>query len=169
VLGFAIAWVMVALPFRLLLAKFVLYQVHKSFGLLVLIFCVARLALRAGIGRPEFDADLPDWQRRAATIMHAALYVLLIATPVLGYFVAATSPIRIPTLFLGVINVPHVVGADRMWFALLRQVHRAAAILLVVLAGLHAAAAVHNHRAGLPTLRRMWRAANPQHLRHRPH
>ena len=48
---------------------------------------------------------------------------LLIVTPCLGYLVAATAPARIPTLFLGVIPVPHIVGTDPVWYAVLRQVH----------------------------------------------
>lgn len=157
VCGFSVAWVMVAVPFADLLEKFVLFQVHKTIGLTVLLLVVARLVLRAWRGRPAPEPDLSPARRHAASAMHAALYGLLLLIPVLGYFVAATSPIRIPTLFFGIIDVPHVVGASRPWFALLVQVHRAAAILLVVLAAGHAGAAVENHLRGRPTLLRMWR------------
>jgi cytochrome b561 len=74
--------------------------------------------------------------------MHAALYVLLVVTPLLGYLTAATAPAQVPTLFLLVIPVPHIVGTDADWYAVLRQAHRAAAILLVVLAAGHAAMAI---------------------------
>lgn len=155
--GFIVAWVMVAVPFADLLEKFVLFQLHKTIGLTVLLLVLVRLALRFRRGRPAPEWDLSPARRHAASVMHAALYVLLLLTPVLGYFVAATSPIRIPTLFFGIIDVPHIVGASRFWFALLVQVHRAAAILLVVLAAGHAAAALENHFRGRSTLVRMWR------------
>lgn len=158
--AFALAWVMVAVALSALLEKFLLYQVHKSLGLVVLALVLWRLLLRARRGRPAWDADLPRWQARAAGIVHGALYALALAVPVLGYFVAATAPQQVPTLFLLVIPVPHAVGPDAAAFAVLRAAHRAAAILLVALAAGHAAMALRHHLAGRPTLRRMWRAAS---------
>ena len=156
--GFTLAWVMVAVPLRELLVKFLLYQAHKTIGLLVLALMLWRLVLRAWRGRPAWEGDLPAWQRGAAALMHAALYGLALLVPVLGYFVAATAPAQVPTLFLLVLKVPHVVAPDAAAFAVLRPIHRAAAILLVALAVGHAAMAVQHHRRGRATLRRMWRA-----------
>jgi cytochrome b561 len=155
-LGFVLGWVMVAVPLRALLEKFLLYQAHKTLGLLVLGLTLARLGVRLRRGRPAWEAALPAWQRRAAAAMHLALYGLLLVVPVLGYFTAATAPAQVPTLFLGVIPVPHLVGADPAWFAVLRPVHRALAILLVGLATAHALVAVANHRRGYRTLTAMW-------------
>jgi len=148
---------MVALPFRQLLLKFLLYQLHKTIGIAAFALALSQLALRWRRGRPDWVDGLPEWQRRAASAVHAALVGLLCATPILGYLTAATAPARIPTLFLGVIPVPHVVGTNFAWFAVLRQVHLALALLLVVLAFGHALMAVHHDRAGNRTLARMWR------------
>ncbi len=169
VLAFAIAWLMVSVPLSQLLLKFTLYQLHKTLGITVLAFSLARLRLRWRRGRPEWERDLPAWQRRAARRVHLLLYVLLLVTPLLGYVTAATAPARVPTLFLGLIRVPHILSTDPFWFAILRSAHRWAAILLVLLACLHASAAVHNHFRGTSTLRRMWTggraAASGQKLR----
>ena len=154
--AFPLGWVMVGVPIQELLLKFVLYQLHKTIGLTVLALTIARLAVRRARGRPEWD-DLPAGQRRAAGAMHAVLFALLVLVPLLGYLTAATAPAQVPTLFLGVIPVPHVVGVDAAWFGILRQVHRACATVLVALALGHAAAAVHNHLRGRATLVRMWR------------
>lgn len=156
-LAFPMGWLMVAVPLHELLAKFLLYQLHKTLGLLIFAMVAVRLALRAKGGRPGWNLDLPEWQRRAAGTMHGLLYALLLVTPVLGYLTAATAPARVPTLFLGVIPVPHLLAPDPAWFAVLRQSHRSLAILLVVLAAGHATAAVHNHRRGRATLARMLR------------
>ncbi|MGH7107912.1 MAG: cytochrome b [Acetobacteraceae bacterium] len=155
-LAFPIAWVMAAVPFADLLLKFVLFQVHKTLGLLVLLAALARLLVRLRRGRPDWDEDLADWQRKAARHLHAALYVLILAVPALGYFVACTAPAQIPTLFLGVVPVPAIVGVNKLWFPVLLDLHRAAAITLVLLAIGHAAAAVQHHRLGRTVLRRMW-------------
>lgn len=157
VLGFVVAWVMVALPLSQLLLKFLLYQLHKTIGLLVLGLTLVRLPIRLLRGRPAWEADLPAWQQHAAGRVHLVLYVLLLVVPVLGYLTAATAPAQVPTLFLGVINVPHVVGVDPAAFAWLRPLHRALAILLIVLATGHAAVAVLHHRRGRRVLIGMWR------------
>lgn len=149
--------IMVALPFRALLLKFVLYQLHKTIGILAFLLGLAQLALHGGRGRPAPDAGIATWQRRAARWMHAALFALLVVTPLLGYLTAASAPARIPTLFLGVLPVPHVIGTDAAWFAVLRQLHLAAAAALAALAFGHAVAALYHHWQGHDTLRRMWR------------
>lgn len=156
-LGAAIGPYMAGLPFEDLLQKFILYQLHKTIGITVLVLAGAQLALHRRRGRPDWDADLPLWRRCAAGAVHVALFTLLIVTPLLGYLVAATAPARVPTLFLGVIPVPHVVGTSRYWFEVLRRVHLILAISLVLLASLHAVAAVNHHRDGRRTLARMWR------------
>jgi len=148
---------MVTLPFQQLLLKFILYQLHKTIGVTVFLLALAQLTLHWRRGRPALGDDVPSWQRRAAPRVHAALFVLMVATPCLGYLTAATAPARIPTLFLGVIPIPHIVGTDPAAFRVLRQVHLASAMVLVVLACGHAAAALHHHWKGHDTLIHMWR------------
>jgi cytochrome b561 len=80
-----------------------------------------------------------------------------VATPVLGYLTASLAPLRIPTLFLGVIPLPALTGPSRAWFAIVLPIHRAAAIALVALAAGHAAAAIRHHLLGRAVLVRMWR------------
>jgi cytochrome b561 len=94
---------MVALPFRQLLLKFLLYQLHKTIGITAFVLALGQLALHWRRGRPAWVEGLPDWQRRAASAVHAVQFGLLCVTPILGYLTAATAPARIPTLFLGVI------------------------------------------------------------------
>lgn len=156
VLGFALAWIMVAVPLQQMLEKFLLYQLHKTIGLTVFGLTIWRLVLRMRRGRPPAGPDLPRWQRSAASAMHAALYSLALVVPVLGYFTAATAPARIPTLFLLVLPVPHAVGPDKAAYDVLHLVHRDAAVALIALAVGHTLAAFYNHAKGRPTLVRMW-------------
>ena len=93
-LGFILGWVMVAVPLRALLTKFLLYQAHKTLGLLVLLLALARLMVRLGRGRPVWPPAFPAWQRQAAASMHLGLYTLLLVVPALGYFTAARHPPR---------------------------------------------------------------------------
>lgn len=148
---------MVAVPFRPLLLKFSLYQAHKTIGLLVLALAIGRLVLRVRWGRASWEPALSRTQRRLAGLGHMALYVFLLAVPVLGYLTAAAAPIQIPTLLFGVITLPHAVAPDPIWFAWLRPMHRAAAIGMIIFACGHAVMAIRHHRAGAAVLRRMWR------------
>ncbi len=154
--AFPLAWLMVAVPLRELLLKFLLYQLHKTIGITVFGLGLYRLGIRARVGRPDWDPHLPEWQRRAARSMHIMLYALLLLVPVLGYFTAALAPARVPTLFLGLISVPHLLSPDAYWFAAVRQAHRWTAVLLVAAAAGHAGAALEHHRRGRPVLKRMW-------------
>jgi cytochrome b561 len=157
-----LGFLMVAVPLGDLFAKFLLYQLHKTIGITVLLLVAVRLWLRVARGRPAWERGLPHWQRRLAAAAHGALFGLMIATPVLGYFTAATAPAQVPTLFLLLINIPHLVGVDAQWYATLRPVHLTAAVLLVALAIGHAGAAVLQHVRGRETLVRMWSGGNRQ-------
>jgi cytochrome b561 len=155
-----LGFLMVAMPLGQLLAKFLLYQLHKSIGITVVLLVAARLLLRLRRGRPLWEPALPPAQQRLAATAHASLYVLMIVTPILGYLTAATAPAQVPTLFWLLVNVPHVLSTNANWYPVLRAMHRAAAILLVALAVGHAGAAVLHHLRGRDTLARMWRGAS---------
>ncbi len=155
--GFAIGLVMVALPLTRLLEKIIAYQAHKTIGLLVPPLVLWRLWLRARRGRPEEEAHMPPWQRRAAAAGHAALYALLLVVPLLGYLSASTAPGQIETVMFLLIPIPHVLEADEALYEALRATHQLLAWALVVLAAGHAAVALHHHARGGAVLRRMWR------------
>jgi cytochrome b561 len=148
---------MVALPFERLLEKFLAYQLHKSFGLLIPPLLAIRLLLRMRRGRPVAEASIPSWQLRAASAVHVLLYALLLVVPSLGLLTAASAPGGMPTLLFLIIPIPHPIGPDAAHFALLRVLHIAMALLLLTLAAGHALMAVAHHREGRRVLRAMWR------------
>jgi cytochrome b561 len=138
-IGFAVAWIMTALPVTELLVKFLLYQLHKSLGLCVSGFAALRLFLawRAG--------DMPRG-------LQAVLYVLLLIVPLLGYLTAAASPTTVPTLFFLLFRVPHVIAPDQAVFDAIRPLHKWLAIGLVGLAVWHAVR-MSRRASGLAALR----------------
>jgi cytochrome b561 len=138
-IGFAIAWIMTALPVTELLVKFLLYQLHKSLGLCVAGLAALRLVLawRAG--------DRPRG-------LQFALYVLLLVVPLLGYLTAAASPTTVPTLFFLLFRVPHAIAPDPAVFDALRPAHKWLAIGLLALAVWHAVR-MRGRASGLAALR----------------
>lgn len=65
---------------------------HTIGGLLILIMALIRLIVRARQGSPDWPQSMGRLQRRAATLVHGALYATMIALPMTG--LAAT---RVPT------------------------------------------------------------------------
>jgi cytochrome b561 len=124
--GFAVAWLMTALPVTELLVKFLLYQFHKTLGLIVFGLAALRLvlALRAGAR----TRGLP-----------AVLYTMLLIVPLLGYLTAAASPTAVPTLFFLLLKIPHAIGPDQAVFDVIRPLHKWLAIGLIGFALWHAA------------------------------
>lgn len=147
--------VMTGLSLRQMWLKFQLYQLHKTLGITVFALAAAQVALHWRRGRPDWN--LAGWQRRGAQAVHGCLFALLLAIPLLGYVVAATSPVRVPTLFLGLVPVPHLLEADKALFEVARRVHFALAMAMLVLVAGHAAMAIAHQLGGRGTLRRMWR------------
>ncbi len=139
--------------------KFVLYQRHKSLGALVLLLTLVRLAWRLiDRTRPAHPPGMPLWQRRAAATVHGLFYLLLIAMPITGFFAVAASPLGIPTVLFGILEVPHPIGPDPVLEARLLAAHRVQGWLLVVLVVGHVAAAAKHHWLDRdPVLRRMLR------------
>jgi cytochrome b561 len=142
-------------PFRDLLAKFVLYQVHKTIGMTAFLVAAAMVLLRLRVGRPDWSPGMTRWHRHLAASVHLVLVVLLLLTASVGYLAASAAPIHIPTLYFGVIRFPDVVDPDAALFAILRQAHRALAMSLILVACAHGAAAVVHHLRGNDALRRM--------------
>ena len=60
-------------------------NLHKSIGIMLGLFIVARLAWRVLHAPPPWPASMAAWQRRAAELGHRALYACMILMPLSGY------------------------------------------------------------------------------------
>ena len=128
-------------------AKFDLYQLHKSFGVSVLVLSLARLGWRLINPAPALPQAMPPWQRFVARGVHWGFYVLIIATPLVGWAMVSVSPKEIPTLWFGLANVPHLpiveTFADRAAAEeLFAETHKLLALSILALLALHVAAAL---------------------------
>lgn len=88
--------------------KFDLYQLHKSFGLSVLLLSLARLGWRLTHKAPALPVAMPHWQKLAARGTHWIFYALMISTPLAGWAIVSVSPTDIPTKWFGLMPVPHL-------------------------------------------------------------
>lgn len=65
-------------------------QLHKSFGITVLLLSVARIAWRI-MNPPPKEPPMPGWQAMASRAVHALFYILIIAMPLSGWIMASAS------------------------------------------------------------------------------
>lgn len=132
-----------------------LFDLHRSFGALVLALTALRLAWRASHPPPPLPESLPAWQHLASRLVHGALYVLLIATPLAGW--AATSAYRAPISVFGLFFLPPILAEDRALSEKLFVVHIVLATTLTLSLVMHIGAALY-HRFVLhdAVLARMW-------------
>jgi len=87
---------------------FEVYQLHKAFGLLVLVLTLLRLVWRLTHPPPPLPAGTPHWQRAASHAVHLALYGLTIVVPLLGWLTVSASPLGFPTVPFGLFEWPHL-------------------------------------------------------------
>lgn len=141
-------------------AKLQWYALHKSIGLTVLALTAVRLAWRACDTLPQPVPFTPDWQHRIARATHGALYGLLVAVPLSGWWFnsAAGFPLR----WFGLVSLPRLTGFDKDIKALARESHELLFYALMALVLVHAVAALwHHYRLKDRTLARML-FANPR-------
>jgi cytochrome b561 len=141
----ALGLVMVNLPDETP-AKFeLLYPNHKQFGVLALVLGLVQLAVRARSRVPALPPGLSPWERSLSTFVHRALYVLLIAVPLMGYSMSSTftQSDGVPFFFFG--QLPELLPKNDRWFEVFQLLHRVLAYTLLGLLVLHVAGAL-KHR-----------------------
>jgi cytochrome b561 len=131
-----------------LLTRFSLTQTHKSWGTVLFLLALLRLAWRLGNrSRPPLPAAMPPWQRRMATGSHRLFYVLMLLLPLSGWIVASASPtqdlLEMQNMVFGLVALPDpFVPGSAAVEAVAARVHAGAAIALAGLLALHAGAAL---------------------------
>lgn len=138
---FAIAWTMPHM--RRDTQPDTLINLHFSIGVLILIVVVLRLAWRVFHGAPAPLDGLPPWQTQSARLVHALLYVLLFAVPILGWINASWR--GLPVALFG-LEMPKLVETRDAKWGWTGDVHGLLAnyVMLAVVA-IHAAAALYHY------------------------
>lgn len=116
-------------------------MLHKSFGLTVLLLMLVRLYWIHHAGKPKLPASVPHWEAVLARFVQYAMYVFLIAMPLVGWVMSVLSN-HVPTYF-GLFSlpipglVPNAALADTFFLA-----HQIIAWILIVLITLHVVGAI---------------------------
>lgn len=131
---------------------------HKPIGLTVLVLSLVWAAWRAAHASPPLPDTTPPWQKRAARVSHAALYILLIAVPLSGWIYVSTSPW--PTRFFGLFVWPALpVVRSPAGDPTAGWVHDTLGWAMTAVAAIHILAALHHQFVQRDRLLgRMWSA-----------
>jgi len=119
-----------------------LLSLHMSIGILVFGLTLLRLAWRAGYPAPPMLPAAP-LIRLAAKATHLLLYAAMIAIPVAG-LISAWANGRIVSFFW-ILPFPSPLAIDKPFAEIMGELHEIAAHVLMVVAGVHAAASIAHH------------------------
>ena len=129
-------------------------HIHKGVGVLLFLVLAVRLAWRLIDPPPRPEPGLGRLERSASALVHRLLYLLLCATLLSGYLIS-TADGR-PVDVFGIFTLPATLSGLPNQADTAGDLHLAMAIAAIVLAALHALAALKHHFIDRDrTLRRM--------------
>ncbi|HET8597519.1 MAG TPA: cytochrome b [Castellaniella sp.] len=117
-------------------------MLHSSCGLTILALTLVRVGARFFQRAPDITPAPPAWEQRAAVLMHAALYAMLIALPLLAWF--AISAAGGSPRFWG-IPLPALTTENKELARSVIDAHKLIANIGYGLIALHVLAALKHH------------------------
>lgn len=115
---------------------------HKTWGVVILLLALGRLAVRLMNPPPPFPSDYPKWRRLIAVSTHRLFYLMLIALPLTGLAaVSGRAENGWVSLQLG-LTVPAIPGIPKE--NEFHEVHEALVWVTLALLALHVSAALYN-------------------------
>jgi cytochrome b561 len=124
-------------------AKLRNFSYHKWIGVTVFLLAAARLLWRLGHRPPELPSAMAPWERRAAQLTHASLYILFFAAPLTGWLFSSAAGFQ--TVYLGFLPIPDLLTKDKALADTLKLAHKSINYTMAAVIVLHAAAALKHH------------------------
>ncbi|MCL3883235.1 cytochrome b [Marivita sp. GX14005] len=132
-----------------------LFLFHKNVGVLLLLLVLIRAAYRLRHPPAPLPANIPGWQRMAASLSHVALYALLILMPIAGYIRVKAGGFPIESL--DALGLPPLVPRSDPLAETAKTLHYYGGIAIAALLAVHiGAAAQHGLLRRDGVFSRMW-------------
>ncbi len=123
-------------------SRALIVQLHFMTGLTVFVLVWIRLAAKIVGAAPKIVPKPPAWQTGLAHLMHALLYALMVAMPLLGWLTLSAADKPVP--FWG-FELPHLIGPNEDAAKQIKHWHEQIGTWGYWLIGLHALAGVFHH------------------------
>lgn len=124
-------------------AKLKYFNWHKWMGVTVLALAALRLLWRLTHKAPPLPPGMPVWQRIAAESTHVALYALMFAVPLSGYFYSLASGYKV--VYLGLYPLPVLIDPNPALKPFFKTLHYVLNIGMAAVVAGHIAAALKHH------------------------
>ncbi len=121
--------------------KLRVYGWHEWVGVTIFAVTLARLVWRL-VHRPP-PLELPWIERVGARSVYAAMYVVLLVQPIVGWVMS--TAFGFPVVYLGLVPLPQIVEADRELAERLQPIHFSLAMVLVALFAAHMGGVLFHH------------------------
>lgn len=123
--------------------KLKLYSWHKWLGVTILGLVALRLIVKLFKGTPVYPNSMKNWEKQVAKLTHLALYFLMFAVPISGYFY--TYAAGFPINYFGLIELPALIAPNPEIKNTLKELHEILANSMLILVLLHFAAALKHY------------------------
>ena len=127
--------------------KFEIFQLHKSFGIIILLLSIFRLLWRLTHKAPDLPASMKSIERLATKLTHFGFYAFMIGAPLTGWIMTSVSTPKIGTKIFKTIPWPDFPFLARSEAAetFFKDTHNILAIIMTLLILLHIGAALKHH------------------------
>ncbi|MFW5927126.1 MAG: cytochrome b [Wenzhouxiangella sp.] len=142
-IGFQYVWAWRIGETEGLRARLELVTQHKTIGMAVLVLAASRLLWRLLNRPPPLPGHMQPWERLAAKAGHWLLYALIFAQPLSGWLYSSAAGYG--EYWWGPIEIPSPVSSSEDLEALFAGTHEFLGVALLVVAGVHALAALRHH------------------------
>lgn len=115
---------------------------HFMSGMLVFFLVFLRLLIRCTIKAPDIIPAPQPLVKLLATLVHIAIYIFMIAMPLLGWLILSANGKTVP--FFG-LQLPALIAPNKELGRLLHDAHEIGANLGYLLLGGHSLAALFHH------------------------
>jgi cytochrome b561 len=148
-----LGWTMIEIPREPVGVRASWFNLHKSIGITIALLALVRLGWRWRHPAPPLPDSVPSWQRRAAAVSHALLYVCLIGMPLVGFLGSTFS--GYPIKYFGITLPAWGYQSDELK-SFFSAVHLGLAWIFMTLIAVHVSAAMKHVLDGDRVFWRMW-------------
>ena len=115
------------------------YNLHKSFGLTLLLLMIARIFFRIKFKAPPLPSNVSLFQQTVARASHFILYLSLVLMPLSGLI--ASQFTKYGVHYFGLFKIPPLFSQNKFYYDLFQNLHKAFAIVIMIMVSVHILAA----------------------------